>query len=261
MPCTPPVVIVEGLVFSTSQWENTKDLVKQVGDDTSDPTHDGYDENIATGNNTKGTSGVQVPGPTQTTLPPPITEKPKSVDEKPTPSQGNAIDPGCPTILPDPLYSYRLSENYTVKDFCYAPLEKAQLIDAFGLSALQRLCNLKAVAINIVEPLRAKFGPSVKINSALRNDNTTSSGISQHCKGQAVDIQFTGWTFDMYWDNASWVRDNIKYDQFIFEHSNKSRLAWYHLSFNLSGNRLSSDRTKLMTMFNNKYSPGLQRFF
>lgn len=261
MPCTAPVVVVEGLVFSTNQWENTKDLVKEVGSDTSDPTHDGYDENIATGNNTKATTGVQVPGPEQTTPPPPITQEAKKTDDKKPPVQGSGVIPDCPLTLPDPLYSYQLSQNYTVKDFCHAPLEKAQLVDAFGLTALQRLCNLKGLAINVVEPIRTRFGSATRINSALRGDNTTKNGVSQHCKGQAVDIQFVGWTYDMYWEAAPWVRDNIKYDQFIFEHSNKTKLAWFHLSYNPSGNRPTSDRTKVMTMFNNSYSPGLQRHF
>jgi hypothetical protein len=263
MSCSPPNIVVEGLSFSTSQWENVKELVNAIGDATTDPTLDGYDENIANGNNNLNQTGTNVQTNIEQTTPPnDINQKANSVDNKRPPQQGPGIDPGCPLVLPDPLYTYQLSTNYMVKDLCYATLEKAQLVNSFGLTALERLCNMKAVAINILEPLRAKFGTAVQINSGLRSINSAKPpNISQHCAGQAVDIQFAGWTYNMYWENASWVRDNINYDQFIFEHSTKTKLAWYHLSYNIAGNRSVSDRTKVMTMYLNSYSSGLQRHF
>ena len=50
------------------------------------------------------------------------------------------------------------------------------------------------------------------------------------------------------------------FDQFIFEHSSKTGLAWYHLSFRRSGNRPASDRTKVMTMYRGHYDSGLRRY-
>lgn len=263
MPCTPPVVVVEGIVFSTSPWENAKELINQLADNNSDATHDGYDESIAGGNNTNSSTGIQLgTGSIQTTFPGPITATATGTDGKLPPTQGSGVDPDCPTVIPSPLYSYQLSPNYTVQDLCVCRLEKAQLVDLPGLPILARLCNLKSVALNILEPMRAKFGSGIRINSALRNENTVAPpGISQHCYGEAVDLQFEGWSFDTYWENAAWVRDNIKYDQFIFEHSTKTRLAWYHLSYKTAGSRPPGNPTKLMTMYLNKYSPGLQRYF
>lgn len=271
MACTPPVVIVEGLEFSTDPWANAKDAIEENGSDTSDPLNDAHNESIAGGNNTAGTKGMQTGTatsgpPTQTTDPSPITQKPSSSDDKIPPVQGIGVTPPAPYFpvsLPDPLYSFHVSPDITVKDLCYSALEKTQLIDVSGFTALQRLQNMTYMVWNIVLPLREKFGAStVRMNSVLRNQNTVRPpGLSQHYSGEAVDIQFIGWTFQQYWDNAPWVRDNIKYDQFIFEHSNKTQLAWYHLSYKHNGGRAPGDRTKLMTMYNNQYSPGLQRHF
>lgn len=263
MSCTPPTVTVQGLQFSTSQWENIKELVDTIGDATTDPTKDGYDESIASGNNNVNQTGTIVQTNAEQTSPPPeITKKANAVDNKTPPTQTNVIDPNCPSVMPPDFYTYQLSPNYQVKDLCYTTLEKAQLVSAFGLTDVQRLCNLKAVAVNILEPMRAKFGAGLRINSGLRASNSaTPPNVSQHCAGQAVDLQFVGWTYNMYWDYAAWVRDNINYDQFIFEHSTKTRLAWYHLSYKITGNRPVTDRTKVMTMYLNSYSPGLQRHF
>lgn len=263
MACTPPVIVFEGVVFSTSTWENSKEAINKLSDSTTDPLHDAHDDSIAGGNNTKSTTGVQLDnGAVQTTPPGEPTQKATSVDNKSTPTQGAGVDPNCPSTLPSPLLSYQLSPNYTVQDLTVCVLERALLNDFAGLTALQRLCNLKAVALNILEPMRAKFGTTMKINSGLRNQNSVAPpGVSQHCAGEAVDLQFTGWTYDMYWENAPWVRDNIKYDQFIFEHSTKTRLAWYHLSYKTTGGRDPSSPSKLMTMYQNKFIPGLKRYF
>lgn len=255
MSCSAPTITVGGVTISTSDFENAKELLKVSGDQ-GDPTLDGYDENIANGNNTNNRNGVQFPPSEQTTPPAPIPEEAQKTDDKKAPDkQGEPVT--CTAWAGD--YDFQLSPNYTVKDLTVGALFPNQLIDVPGFTASQRCCNLQALAVNILEPMKAKFG-NLRINSAIRNQNTTSGGTSQHVKGEAVDIQFEGWTYDMYWNNAAWVRDNIPFDQFIFEHSSSTGLAWYHLSYNQSGNRPSSSPTKVMTMYRNNYSPGLKRY-
>jgi len=73
-------------------------------------------------------------------------------------------------------------------------------------------------------------------------------------------VQFAGWTYERYWQATAWIKDNLPYDQFIFEHSDRTGLAWFHLSYNRSGNRPVTQRTKVMTMYRNQYSPGLLRY-
>lgn len=259
MSCSAPTVTVGGVVLSTNDFVNAQELLTVSGDQ-GDPTADAYDENIANGNNNRSTSGVQFPVPTQTTLPPPITQTPQASNDTP-PLGGNGVPVSCTLWVGD--YDYQLSPNYKVRNFSINALWPNPVtnisLPGGTISASDRVCNLQALAVNIAEPLRARFG-SFSINSGIRNANSTSTGLSQHVTGEAVDIQFLGWNYDMYWQNAQWVKDNIRYDQFIFEHSDKTGLAWFHLSFKRSGNRSPALPTKVMTMYRNRYSPGLKRF-
>lgn len=258
MACTPPVITIGGVTLSTSDFQNASELINTVSGDGGDPTADGYDESVASGNNTLGTRGVQFSGALQTTPPPAIEQKPADVNDKtPTYKAGSPIT--CLTWTGD--YNLRLSPNFTVKDFSLGAFFQNPLIDlpAYGITANDRCCNLQNLAVNVAELMLAKFG-TFRINSGIRNKNTTASGLSQHVSGQAVDIQIPGWSYARYWDNAVWVKDNIPYDQFIFEHSDKTGLAWYHLSFNKNGNRAATDRTKVMTMYRNQFDSGLKRF-
>jgi hypothetical protein len=259
MSCAPPKIVVGGVILSTNEFENAKELLTVSGDE-GDPTLDAYDENIAGGNNTTGTAGIQIPPPQQTTLPGIIGAKPKESNTT-TPNGGNGTNVTCGLWLND--YNYQLSPNFKVRDFSINALWPNQVTNftqgIYSITADERVCNLENLAVNVAELMLARFGP-FNINSGIRNVNSTSGALSQHVKGQAMDIQFPNWSYARYWDNAQWIKNNIPYDQFIFEHSTKPGQAWYHLSFNKAGNRVATSPTKFMTMYKNRYGPGLLRF-
>lgn len=254
-----------GCTPAQSPFSAAMNLMNGVSGGGGDPTYDEYEENIANGNNTTGTKGSQPPNtpntkpPVQTSLPPP-TVPPAKVTELTPPPGGNGWPTTC-MIWDGSNYGVSISPHFKLKDFTTGAYWPHPLTsgDVAGFSMQTRFCNLQAVALNIAEPMYAKFG-TMRINSGIRNESTTKSGISQHVAGQAIDIQFSGWTYNMYWNNAMWVKDNIPYDQFIFEHSSTTGLAWYHLSFNRAGNRAASVSTKVMTMYRNNYSSGLHRY-
>lgn len=263
MACTAPTVIIGGVLLSTSDFQNAREILSSVSGDLGDPTLDEHEENIANGNNIKGTSGTQIPNtpggqpPAQTTLPPPIPQKAEATNDAPPPG-GNGT-PASPEIWSGDYDQY-LSPNFKVRDFTINAVFPHQLTDYNATYTKQvRFDNLRALAINVAEPLRAMFG-NLSINSGLRNVTSASTGLSQHVKGQAVDAQFTGWSYARYWENAAWIKDNIKYDQFIFEHSSTTGLAWYHLSFNSGGNKAATDPNKVLTMYKNNYSSGLKKY-
>ena len=245
--------------MATSDFENAQDLLGISGDG-GDPTADGYDENIAGGNNAGGTTGIQVGSmPTQTSLPTPSPIPGTESNDKPglvaagTPSTPGVWDPAIAGA-----YDVQLSANYKVRDFSIKALYPNQITDINpSCTPSIRYTNLKGLAANVAEAVRAKFGP-FRINSAIRNENSTAKGLSQHVTGQAMDIQFPGWNYQQYWDAAAWVKDNITYDQFIYEHSDATGSVWFHLSYSNTGNRPSGP-TKVMTMYRNHYDPGLQR--
>lgn len=259
MACTAPTITVGGITMSTSDFENISELVDTVSSDGGDPTLDEYTENIANGNNSARATGVQIPvtglPPIQTSLPTPSPIPASASNDTPPPGKtGVAVAPG--SWAGD--YDAALSPNFKVRAFTIGAVFPNELIKYGNYTIDNRFTALKGLAINVAEPVLAKFG-KFNINSGLRNKTSTASGISQHITGQAMDIQFSGWTYSRYWENAAWIKDNIPYDQFIFEHSDKTGLAWYHLSYNISGGRAASDRTKVMTMFRNHYDSGLKR--
>jgi hypothetical protein len=260
MSCTPPSVIIDGIEVSASDYVNATELLTVSGDG-GDPTYDEYEGNIANGNNNKGSFGIQFPNSEQTTLP---TSIPYTANESNiTPG---VLRNGSATVCPiwdGTSYNVYLSPNFTLANFTIGAYWKHQLSVLPLYPALTqqiRFCNLMNLALNVAEPLRAKLG-NLFITSGLRNTNSVKPpGISQHVSGQAMDVQFTGWSYQRYWDNAQWVKDNIAYDQFIFEHSSNTGSVWYHLSFNSVSNRVASDSTKVMTMYRNHYDSGLKRY-
>jgi len=94
--------------------------------------------------------------------------------------------------------------------------------------------NLKTLALKVFEPVREHFGVPIHISSGYRimnlNQALNGSITSQHCKGQAIDIDMKGDKVT----NAqifNWIKDNLKYDQLIWEFGDKKNPDWVHVSY------------------------------
>jgi len=96
--------------------------------------------------------------------------------------------------------------------------------------------SIRALCENVLEPIREKFG-YVRVSSGYRGKqlNTAIGGskTSQHCKGEAADLQFRNSV--KLEDVFEWIKENIDYDQVIFEFG-----AWVHVSYVGSENRKTS---------------------
>jgi zinc D-Ala-D-Ala carboxypeptidase len=96
------------------------------------------------------------------------------------------------------------------------------------------LKNMRLIAEKIFEPLRTHVGGPIKINSFYRgpelNDAIGGSAKSQHCKGQAIDIDDTfghATNAEMY----HWIKDNLSFDQMIWEFGTDKNPNWVHVSY------------------------------
>ncbi len=96
------------------------------------------------------------------------------------------------------------------------------------------LNNMKLVAEKIFEPLRDWVGGPIKINSFYRstalNEAIGGSTRSQHCQGRAIDID------DIYGHKTNkemfeFIRDNLDFDQLIYEFGNEENPDWVHVSY------------------------------
>ena len=94
--------------------------------------------------------------------------------------------------------------------------------------------NIKTERSFVLEPLRDYVGGPIKINSFFRcpelNTAIGGSSKSQHCKGQAMDIDDTYGRMtnaEMY----HWIKDNLDFDQMIWEFGDDDNPNWIHVSY------------------------------
>ena len=98
----------------------------------------------------------------------------------------------------------------------------------------EQLANMKLLAEKVFEPLREWVGGPIRINSFFRGPelNTAIGGSSksQHCKGQAMDIDDGGCNktnAQMY----KYIKDELKFDQMIWEFGDDDNPNWVHVSY------------------------------
>lgn len=92
------------------------------------------------------------------------------------------------------------------------------------------------VANKCFEPLREWHGKPIGISSFYRspalNRAVKGSARSQHCKGQAIDIDAdifnNGVTNKQIYD---WLVSNVDFDQIIWEYGTDDNPAWVHISY------------------------------
>ena len=98
----------------------------------------------------------------------------------------------------------------------------------------EQLKNMELIAEEVFEPLRVYVSGPIKINSFFRSPelNTAIGGSSksQHCKGQAMDIDDTfgkATNAEMY----HWIKENLDFDQMIWEFGDDDNPNWVHVSY------------------------------
>lgn len=101
----------------------------------------------------------------------------------------------------------------------------------------QRL-SLALVCEKVFEPVRNHFGVPLYISSGFRseavNRKVGGKSNSQHCKGEAIDIDADHFGKVTNAEIYAWIHDNLDYDQLIMEGGLR---GWVHVSYKKSGNR------------------------
>ena len=125
-----------------------------------------------------------------------------------------------------------ISKHISEKEGVYSITATRRGID--NIPNIEQLSNMRLLAEEIFEPLRAYVGGPIKINSFFRSPdlNTAIGGSSksQHCKGQAIDIDDTFGNMtnaEMY----HWIKDNLDFDQMIWEFGDDDNPNWVHISY------------------------------
>ena len=110
----------------------------------------------------------------------------------------------------------------------------AERLDINNVPDDDQLKAMELIAEKVFEPLRKWVGGAIKINSFFRsvklNKAIGGSSKSQHCHGQAIDIDDTYKVVansDMY----DYIKNNLDFDQLIWEFGDDDNPNWVHVSY------------------------------
>jgi len=142
----------------------------------------------------------------------------------------------------------KISKNITFKE-----ATRSNTAIKKGIDNNPNETQLKAmviVATMIFEPVRNHFAKQIRINSFFRsvelNKKIGGSKTSQHCEGEAIDMDgLEGLT------NAEifhYIKDNLNFDQLIWEFGNDEQPDWVHASYNSNG----INRKQVLKAYNTK---------
>jgi hypothetical protein len=151
-----------------------------------------------------------------------------------------------------------LSPNFTLKE-----LTKSDTATRLGLDNTpndEALENLKLLCEKVLQPVRDHFGKSVTVNSGYRSPESNvavgGSKTSDHCKGQACDLEIDGIPNP---ELAQWIMDNLDYTQLILEFYTQGQpnSGWVHVSYD-PDNLKKQELTAVKVAGKTQYLQGLQ---
>lgn len=132
-----------------------------------------------------------------------------------------------------------LSKNLILKEVTKSNTAKRKGIS--NKPTQQHLQNLKILAENLFQPIRDHFGQPIYISSGYRskalNKAIGGSPRSQHCKGEAIDIDNDFKNTVSNNEVFIFVKDNLEFDQLIWEKGTEENPDWVHISYKSKGNR------------------------
>ena len=120
-----------------------------------------------------------------------------------------------------------ISKHITFKEATFSAT--AQRLGIKNEPTLEHLKAMITVAEKCFEPLREWYGKPLRINSFYRgkdlNRAVKGSLSSQHCKGEAIDIDAGSVAENK--KIHDWIKNNLEFTQLI----NEFNYSWCHVSY------------------------------
>ena len=143
----------------------------------------------------------------------------------------------------------QISKHLRLAEITRSDIAKRQGID--NTPTAEHLENFKLLAEKVFEPIREHFNTpifissgyrSAELNKAIGGAGKIVNGVyvpsSQHCKGQAIDIDMDGGngevTNRMVFD---FIKEKVDFDQLIWEFGTDFNPDWVHVSYAKGANR------------------------
>ena len=129
----------------------------------------------------------------------------------------------------------KLSKNFVLSEIIRS--NTAKRLGIKNEPTKKHMEGIQRIITNLIQPMRDSLGP-IRISSGYRNPELNraigGSSKSQHCKGEALDLQF--WQMGKMMNELiyEWVLDSgLEFDQMI----NEFDFAWIHISLKAKDNR------------------------
>ncbi len=131
----------------------------------------------------------------------------------------------------------QLSKNLTLAEMTRS--ESAKRAGISNAPTKQHIENMKLLATNVFQPVRDYFKRPIHLSSGYRSSELNASikgasKTSQHSLGEAMDIDMDGTEIT----NAqvfNYIKDNLNFDQLIWEFGTDKNPSWVHVSFKSNG--------------------------
>lgn len=143
-----------------------------------------------------------------------------------------------------------ISNYVSLSEVTHSNTAKARGLD--NTPSEEQIELIKAAAVNVFDPLREANGGPIKINSVFRGEELNKaiggSSRSQHCVGLDPEHRSYGAAFDiddLYWvrglspmnntEMGDYIRENLDFDQLIYEFPINGYPKWIHFSYRNDG--------------------------
>lgn len=147
------------------------------------------------------------------------------------------------------------------KNLALAELTKSDTAKRKGISNMptpEHIENFKKLAEKVFQPIRDHFGVPINISSGYRsaalNKAIGGASSSQHCSGEAIDIDMDGREIT----NAqvfNFIKDNLVFDQLIWEFGTDKNPDWVHVSYESTGKQRKQILKALRVNGKTSYAP------
>lgn len=132
-----------------------------------------------------------------------------------------------------------VSKNISYKEATHSTTAKRLGID--NTPDAEQFSNMVYVAENVFQPVREHFGVPIYVSSFFRSEelNKAVNGSinSTHKKGEAMDLDADVFGKITNADIFYYIKDNLEFDQLIWEFGTERDPAWVHVSLSKRNNR------------------------
>ena len=130
----------------------------------------------------------------------------------------------------------KISKHLSLAEVTRSETAKRNGID--NTPTAEHLENFKLLSEKVFEPVRLHFGVPIYISSGYRSEALNKlikgSSSSQHCKGEAIDMQGVNVSNAELFEEACKLED---FDQIIWEFGTDKNPDWVHVSYTKGKNR------------------------